>query len=152
MTHPIINSMILILPLISGYVTSFVCKMDKTAGSNVKSRPPSFVFGIVWPILYLSIGLIWVIARKYGIMIDILMGTLTILLSLWIIIYSCKNNKRNALYILLLINLVSLMIYGFLWSHREIGSSILFTVFLGWINFAIMMNFTEVEKNIISLK
>ena len=147
MTQPIINSIIFILPLLSGYATSFMCKMDKSSGSNVKSRPPPFVFGIVWPILYLSIGLIWVMTRKYGIMVDILMGILTVLLSLWIIIYSCKNDKRNALYVLLLINLVSLIIFGLLWSYREIGPSILFTIFLAWINFAIMMNFIEVEKN-----
>ena len=55
----------IILPTIIGYTASFFCKTSKDAGKNVYFRPDSKVFGIVWPILYLLIGLSWFYARHH---------------------------------------------------------------------------------------
>ena len=55
----------LLFPLVSGYLTTFFCPMQKNTGSKVKFRPPAYIFKIVWPILYLLIGLAWVYSKKY---------------------------------------------------------------------------------------
>ena len=49
---------IFLIPLITGYFMSAICPMKKgEAGSNVPARPPGWVFGVVWPILYLLLTL-----------------------------------------------------------------------------------------------
>ena len=52
----------LIIPLILGFSMNAIpqCKMNKNAGSVVKFRPPSYMFGIVWTILYILFGPIYV--------------------------------------------------------------------------------------------
>ena len=51
------NIIRLLYPMIIGYIISYQCKMNKSDGSIAKFRPPPIVFGIVWPILYILIGL-----------------------------------------------------------------------------------------------
>ena len=49
----------LFYPMVAGYGVSKFCKMGKS-GVNIKFRPPPYVFGIVWPILYILLGLSWI--------------------------------------------------------------------------------------------
>ena len=138
--------LIFIIPLISGYVLSSQCPMNNgDAGKSVPSRPPSWVFGVAWPILYILMGLAWVKLRqqKNKNLVDILFVVLVILLNLWIYIYSCKNDKKSALYILLLSILSALTIWGY-----SIGTTEMFylTPLVVWLIFATMLNFTEVNN------
>ena len=55
----------LFLPLVSGYTVSAFCAPTKSAASNIKFRQPSWIFGIVWPILYILIGLAWINSKEY---------------------------------------------------------------------------------------
>jgi tryptophan-rich sensory protein len=108
------NIIKLFLSMFIGYVVSIKCKMNKSSGSSVRFRPPSFIFGIVWPILYLLIGFSWIQATDTITenRIDALYISLSLLLGFWIIVYACMENKLRSLYIMFIIilNLLFLMI------------------------------------------
>ena len=70
--------------------------MDKNINS-VKFRPPGYIFGIVWPILFTLIGLSWVNSanKLKSRLSDILYLSLSLLLASWIIVYSCIKDKKK---------------------------------------------------------
>ena len=73
------------------------------SGTTIKFRPPGYVFGIVWPILYILLGLSWINSEyKKDKIIDGLYFVLSTLLALWIVVYSCYKSKKGALSIMLL--------------------------------------------------
>lgn len=97
-----------------GYLVSLKCKMNNRSGSSVRFRPPSYIFGIVWPILYILIGYSWIKSTNTILedRIDALYISLSLLLGLWIVVYSCYGNKLGSLYVMFIIflNLLFLMI------------------------------------------
>ena len=127
----------LLLPLISGYSVAAFCGPSKSAGSNVKFRPPSWVFGVVWPILYLLIGLAWVKSKKYSLYFI----ALIVLLNLWLITYVCQKNKLGGVYILLLSLLCTLFIY----TSVEKYSKYLIAPLMIWLFFATLLNVFEIQ-------
>lgn len=134
------------IPMFTGYITSFACKIEKDAGSKIRARPPPWIFGSVWPILYLFLGLSWVLLRgDNSHIIDILMTLNITGLNIWIAMYGCKKDKKNALYIILIVLLFALQIFGYAWTHN-IMAAMLVTPFLVWILFATMLNYTEVNQ------
>ena len=54
------------IPLITGYASSAICRMEDSgkSGENVLFRPPAAAFGIVWPILYILMGVAWYVSRE----------------------------------------------------------------------------------------
>lgn len=106
----------ILLPLIFGILTTLFCvpksKNNKTIHDN---KLPSQLFIIIWPILYILIGISWFLSRKeqnnnFSVS-NILFWTLNIFLCLWLIIYSCLNLKIFAFYILLLCLLLAFLCY-----------------------------------------
>ena len=128
---------LLLLPLISGYTVSSICGPSKNAGSLVKFRPPAWVFGVVWPILYMLLGYSWVLSKEYSIFYFILIS----LLNLWMIFYVCKKNKVAGVYIILLSILA--LVYIFVSVKREIQYYL--TPLLIWLLFALFLNTFEVQ-------
>ena len=126
-----------------GYLVSKHCKMGKGSGNNVKFRPPSYLFGIVWPILYILLGLSWINSYKKNTTIDRLFFGLSILLAAWIIVYSCMNDKKSAIYILLLILLFIVLLMIMIPQK----SKLLLSPLLIWIVFATFLNTTEVQNS-----
>ena len=47
------NYLYLLLPLFSVYLVGAFYPVGKEAGKDIAFRPPSWVFGVVWPILLL---------------------------------------------------------------------------------------------------
>ena len=140
-----IKIIVFILPFIAIYLSSFKCNIGKNSGKNIKARPPSWVFGVVWALLTVSLGMTWVNLTNKSILINILMVLNLIGLSTWTILYGCYKNKKGALYVLLYIFTISLMIFGYAWSVDNV-SGILITPYLAWITFAMLLNFTQVNN------
>jgi translocator protein len=134
-----LESAILVTPFITGYATSAVCGMDQTAGSNVTFRPPGWVFAIVWPVLYVLIGLSWILAHRLDPMNSFAYGTLNLLLVMWLMVYSCAGNKEFGLYVLLatIITCIWCMYIG------DINSRILISPLILWLVFATVLNAAE---------
>lgn len=132
----------LLLPMVLGYIMVYFCKMNNS-GKNVKFRPPAYIFSIVWPILYLLLGFSWNNSiQKYDIKIELLYLVLIELLTKWIYIYSCRNNKQIALYILLF----TLLIITILMILVPTNSKLLLSPLLIWIFFATLMSVTEIQS------
>ena len=146
----LIDIIIFLIPLISGYTMSLLCPMKKESGSNIPARPPAWVFGVVWPILYILMGLSWVLLRKEKdkTIVDILFFLLIIALNSWLFAYSCLKKKKIALYILLISLVFVLAIWGY-----SIGTIYMFylTPLVVWLIFACMLNFTEINQSFIHL-
>ena len=137
------DSIRLFFAMLLGYIVSINCKMGEKAGSTVKFRPPSYLFAIVWPILYILLGLSWVNSYKGNKMIDRFFFVLSLLLALWIIVYSCMDDKKNAILILLLV----LLLIVFLMILIPQKSKLYLAPLLVWILFATFLNTTEVQES-----
>ena len=148
------NVSIFLTPIVAGYTMSALCPMTpEQSGSSVPARPPGWVFGVVWPVLYILIGLSWVQLRtKQNIKdkdqntVDILFSLLILTLNSWIYFYSCKDEKKSALYTLLIALLIALSTWGYSIGHIQM---FYLTPLVCWLFFATMLNFTEVNNLLI---
>ncbi len=135
--------LIIPIPAILGYATSMFCKVGKTSGETVAFRPPPIVFSLVWPILYILFGLSWFYSRKiHRELSDIFYSILTVLLCIWIFVYSCKNNKKYGIYVLLLSIIFAILCY----TVADLKSRCLLAPLMGWLLFAMLLNIFEVQK------
>ena len=135
--------LIIPIPAILGYVTSMFCKVAKSSGENVAFRPPTIVFSLIWPILYVLFGLSWFYSRKINRELsDIFYSLLSIILCIWIFVYSCKNNKKYGIYVLLLSIIFSILCY----TVADLKSRCLLAPLMGWLLFAMLLNIFEVQK------
>ena len=127
-----------------GYLVSRKCKMNNRSGSSVRFRPPSYIFGIVWPILYLLIGYSWIKSTDsiFENKIDLLYLSLSLLLGLWIVVYSCYENKLGSLYVMFIIflNLLFLMILV-----PEISKLLLAPLFV-WLLYATFLLTADIQN------
>ena len=137
------NLMRLFYPMIAGFVVSKFCKMERS-GVNVKFRPPPFIFGIVWPILYILLGLSWINSNPDKNMnLEVMFFVLSSLLAYWIVVYACQKNKKNAVFVMLAIvlNIALLMV-------QIPKKSQLYLVPLAvWIFFAMLLSTTELQNS-----
>lgn len=141
--HNILDIILFSLPLVTGFGMSGICPMKSTSGDIVPFRPPAWVFGIAWTILYILLGFSWIIARHQhnGILADILYGLITFGLIMWIVIYSCMGDKKNAIYmfLLLFISTISALCVG------NLTSKLLLIPLLVWLLFAFSLNTFEIS-------
>jgi tryptophan-rich sensory protein len=132
----------IILPSLLGYGTAMFCKVTKDSGINVSIRPPPIIFSIVWPILYLMLGFSWFYARKNkNVTSDLFYTMLILLLSVWLIVYSCKNNKKLGIYVLIFSIIASI----FACISGNFKSRILILPLIAWLIFATILNIMEVK-------
>lgn len=105
-----INLIYIFLPLIFGYLITFICGFD----NNNNNLIPSTIYKIIWPILYLLIGItLFNLATESNGNFNLLFWLiilLNILLCSWIIINNCLNNYTLALIVLILCILLTLII------------------------------------------
>ena len=130
------------IPIISGFVSGSICKMGDDAGKDINARPPGYMFGIIWTLLYLLLGGAWLYSRSKNnenYSSDILYLLLILSLCLWIIVYSCKKDKKKALYILPISMLITICIL----IHTP---NFYIAPLLIWLLFALLLNFTEVNN------
>ena len=135
------------VPIVTGYTMSAICPMRKSAGSNIRgARPPAWVFGVVWPILYLLMGLSWVQLRRQlsrsPVIVDILFTALVVTLNVWLLVYSCARNAKGALYVLILALMLSLCTWGY---SAPLTPFFYLTPLVAWLIFALLLNFSEVN-------
>lgn len=125
------------VPSIMGYTASALCKMPKS--DNIPFRPPAWVFGVVWPILYLLLGIAWYrSAVAFGFLsIPSVSYLLTSsLLTLWLVVYSCFQQTKNAVFVLL----ASVLSVCFNIALSDDPERLMLLPLLVWISFATLMN------------
>jgi len=142
-----IEYLLLIVPALLGGVTTSLCGMSKDAGSTVNFRPPPIVFGIVWPILYILIGISWVLSvqnmnkQLSTTWICIFFLLLNIALCAWIYTYSCAKDPKDAIYVIV----ISIVFALWCFISGDTVSKLLLAPLLGWLFLATLMNIREVE-------
>ena len=96
---------------IAGAVSSSACGGLQESGKSVPFRPPRWVFGVAWPLLYVSTGVAWRESGRRtgddGRFFDALFAVLVGLLCAWLFMYSCFDQKRVSLAIILSAMLLS---------------------------------------------
>ena len=138
MTLSNIDLFLLLLPMISGYAMSIFCGPSKSAGSLVKFRPPAWVFGVVWPILYLLLGFAWIKSKEFSILYFILIT----LLNSWLIVYGCQKNKKLAIYIILL----SILTLFYILVSVNISIKYYLIPLIIWLFFAFLLSLFEYQS------
>jgi tryptophan-rich sensory protein len=127
-----------------GYTSALFCGVNKDSGKMVKFRPPAIVFSIVWPILYLLLGISWFLARKQpnSIFVDTMYLSLNLILCLWLYVYSCRADKKNAIYVIVLSIIFALFCYT---VCEDVLGKLAIVPLIGWLYLATLINIFEVE-------
>ena len=143
-----VELIVFLLPLIVGFGTGMICHTKSSAGSSVKFRPPPWVFSVVWTLLYLMIGLSWLLSlRAQGgqsqLLINVLYIQLIVILALWLVLYSCMNQKKWALVMMVLVLIGTLLTYTMVSS--VVAKGLLVPLFV-WLLYALLLSVFEVQK------
>jgi len=138
----------ILIPVVVGFTTSMFCNVRSDAGKSVKFRPPDYVFGIAWSILYMCLGFAWFFSNKYGkrenkVLINIMFSLVVLSLSSWLIVYACGKNKKGGIYVLLLSVLMTLGAYT---VSPTTLPKLLICPLLIWLMFATLLNVFEVQN------
>lgn len=140
----------LFLPNILGGLFGSICPMTQVARPKTNSQPPGWVFGVVWPILYLLLGWNWMKTKDNN-LLNGLQIALTVVLNLWVYSAGCKNDYKMGALVFIPIVAVSFAVW-ILSSLQSIGNPqlwylpLLLTPYLAWILFAHQLNVHIVEK------
>ena len=135
---------LLFIPMIAVYLPTIAYPVTEEIGSNVSFRPPGYVFAIVWPILLLLLGISWFVRRKMGYFINSIYILLTILLSIWFILYD--NNKYYGLLdILISFSITSFLFFYDVKNFNKYASLPLIPL-LCWLIFASILNVASINS------
>lgn len=143
------NIVKLFAPMFLGYVVNRLprCnyRLREMAGASVKFRPPAYVFGIVWPILYIMFGISWILAtqRENSLVLNSCYSIITGLLTMWIILYACMKKKREGIYVL--VGIIGMLIATM--NLVDTTNRLLLTPLLTWIILALLLNAFEVQNS-----
>lgn len=110
--------------------------------NKIKSSltPPSFVFPIVWTILYIIIGIILAqaILNKNNILVILFLINL-LLNILWCYIFFSKRNIKLAFIVILLILITAIILY-------LISKNNILILYILWLIFASILNYQSIEN------
>ena len=110
----------------------------RLAGSHVPLRPPSWVFGVVWPILYITTGIAWQRAyRQQGGKWDREFLAIIGLCCSWLVFYTCLRWQLTAGIVLL----VTAVLAWRLQRALQPAASKFLTPLAVWVSFATYLNF-----------
>lgn len=135
------------IPAIMGYSVSALCRMQKCDTNCIPFRPPAWVFGVIWPILYILLGIAWFrTSIQAGILSIPSLSYLATssLLALWLVVYSCLNQTKNAVFVLL----ASVLTTSFNIALSGQYERMMLLPLIVWLSFATLMNAwqTSLEK------
>lgn len=68
-------------------------KLSDIGPRNIPLQPPDWIFGVVWPCLYITTGIAWLLGGNKA---DIPLGMVTLLNCLWLVVYGCLKRKALA--------------------------------------------------------
>lgn len=150
--------LIISLPFIASFAVSSKCPTRKNSGNLVKATPPSYVFGIMWSLLYLAIGYSWYLIRQddpntiMGIKIsDILFIINLVAINSWLYFYNCNNDKKSSLYTFMVAITTTIMLISYsnmYMKNKSWWQYMLLIPYLVWLLFAQQLNFHDLEKSV----
>lgn len=87
----LLSYFIILIPNVLVYSMSRIQPIKKNIGSKIPFRPPPYVFALVWPVLLLLLGFSWYQSLSQGYVINGGYILLTILLSIWFLMYRYRK-------------------------------------------------------------
>jgi tryptophan-rich sensory protein len=75
----------------SGCIRVWCKSLSEIAPRDIPFQPPAWVFGVVWPCLYVTTGAGWAMGKA-----DAALGAVTFLCCAWLMLYACWRQKRIA--------------------------------------------------------
>lgn len=109
--------------------------------------PPSYVFPIVWSILYFLLGLAFAFSLNSNKHIINALFVITFVLNiLWSYFYFGKKEIQVAYYIILTLVLLALLIIGLALYTKSYTIAALVLPYLVWIVFASVLNYKSIDK------
>ena len=133
----------LFAPLAVGSIFGSFCPMK--TGPKTKSQPPGWVFGVVWPILYLLIGWNWM-KTKNDPTLNIMHLLLLIALNGWVYKAGCQLDYRTGAWIFIPIIALTLAIWMKSAGMHSAGWWTMVPL-LSWLLFAHQLNVHIVERS-----
>lgn len=128
----------LLIPNIIMSIMGNICPMKKNRIKLIQ-QPPSYIFGIVWPILNLFTGYCLKISLEQNdkILLYLIISQI-IITSLWLYFTNCKNDKKSGLYLIALLFMVTFMIKE---NSNNIYIKNMMIIYLSWTLYAFILNF-----------
>jgi benzodiazapine receptor len=126
-----------LLPFLLITGTSALCPNLPSAGEAVPFRPPPWVFGVVWPILYYTTGYAWELSR-----LDVPFSLVIGLCCLWLLVYACRGQKKLAASVIAASAIMA-------WAtvlRLEGNARVAMLPLALWLTFATYLNAYEVRK------
>jgi len=130
-----------LLPSVTGYGVAQLCLTTENTGECVDWRPPGYVFGIAWAILYILLGISFIAASRNNFSSVGLYLTLIATLSAWVFVYSCQSNKMGGIYVILAA--IALAIGCFATGNFLSATTI--APLIAWLLFALALNIADVR-------
>ncbi len=140
----------LLLPVVFGMLSSFLKKRNERKSAS-QYQPPGWVFGIVWPILYILLGisifLQWRSAnRKYDTSVCLLL-TIFVLLNTWWFLFGGEHLAATFSFIFILLTTVLIYFTAFyLYTTDNKIASYLALPLLAWMTFASFLTYDSNKK------
>ena len=129
---------------IAGWATSQWCGGFRNV-PKLPHQPPSWVFGVVWSLLYATTGVAWYLASaQQNTVADILLGSIVSLCCAWLVIYLCANARCVGLAVIVVVATLSWVSVG---SGALTNGANLWMVPLAlWTTFAATLNASAVAS------
>lgn len=145
----------LLAPITIGFGSSFICPIGNNAGVDVPARPPSYVFIIVWTLIYAMLGIVWVWIRRIinnienekereceEFKLNIIMLANILCLLTWVCFYKCSNiqcgtsdlrpggcSNNKYIYVLAINIIVMLITLGFIFKFDKCAGVFIFFIY-----------------------
>lgn len=131
--------------------TSFLIDFNRSWYDSLNKpgfTPPDWVFGVVWPFLFTSLGVAcfyaWENFRNKTYLIVFLINTG--LLTIWNVIFFDFKNLKAAGFLFILLIIIGVFKVSVLYRLNKQLSFLLYP-YLGWIIFASILNFSLISLN-----
>ena len=114
---------------ITSCFTRYRCGGFESAARHVPLRPPGWVFGAVWSLLFVTTGVAW--ANTSTGELDAGLSVVTVLCCAWLAVYSCLKWKKVAAGVLLATTLLTATLVKENWLLLPLA---LWTAFASYLN------------------
>jgi tryptophan-rich sensory protein len=134
---------VIVTSLLSSYFTNKTVKSEWYKCISPDITPPSYVFPIVWSILYILIAISFSIAIKDDDKNTIYLFSSNLLLNiLWCYLYFYKKNIKLAFVIILILitNTLAIII------NMKSNIKYVLILYFKWLCFAALLNYKSIEK------
>lgn len=136
--------LLLIIPLLVGYIAESQCTSDGS-GSIVKFDPEPSTFRYVFPYIYTSLGIAWVLSvrepHEYQLWCMLFFTLSVIALSSWVYWYKCRADKEKSL--LVVVALITKLLV--LFAISPVAASAWLAPVISWMVFALILMCVELQ-------